>query len=226
MCLYVLVKSIGVLCVAGHNIDHPDQVKGSKLREKDGHLIKLKNANISSKLTGGESSEVYESVSPKNTNSVLGKRTEDGGASARSEVSDSKRGRYSSMKHAEDESGSGDLIDESTSIPSISQASKDRKPYLKFKIPKNSNNGSQNVSSNSNIGNQNTLPLPGKEEITYTRGQRSKRRRPAVGDEDAPQYREDNTIKDFTDANWILQKLGKDAAGKRVEVHQPSNNSW
>ncbi|CBI24915.3 unnamed protein product, partial [Vitis vinifera] len=28
------------------------------------------------------------------------------------------------------------------------------------------------------------------------------------------------------DANWILKKLGKDAIGKRVEVHQSSDNSW
>ncbi|KAF7831738.1 Histone-lysine N-methyltransferase 2B isoform A [Senna tora] len=28
------------------------------------------------------------------------------------------------------------------------------------------------------------------------------------------------------DANWILMKLGKEAIGKRVEVHQTSDNSW
>jgi hypothetical protein len=28
------------------------------------------------------------------------------------------------------------------------------------------------------------------------------------------------------EANWILKKLGYDAIGKRVEVHQPSDNSW
>ncbi|KAL0289756.1 UNVERIFIED_CONTAM: hypothetical protein Sangu_2603800 [Sesamum angustifolium] len=192
----------------GHKIDHTDQKKGPKLREKDSHLIKFKNANselsnISSKLTGGE--------------------FVDGSGS---EVPVSRRTKYSSMKPAEDSPISGDLIDDNSSMPSISQAStKDRKPFLKFKIPKNSNNGNQNVPSNFSTGTQNPLPLPGKEEITYTRGQRSKRRRPGQGDEDASQWRED-TMKDFTDANWILQKLGKDAAGKRVEVHQASNNSW
>ncbi|KAK6120811.1 hypothetical protein DH2020_045439 [Rehmannia glutinosa] len=223
-----------------HEFDRPDPstkfgdqkallscVKGSK-------LIKFKNANselsnISSKLTGGEFAEGHESVSPKNTFSVLGKRGTEDSASARSgsEVPVSRGNKYSSIKHAEEESISGDLIDDSSSIPSVPQdSSKDRKPFLKFKIPKNSNNGNQNVPSDSNTGNQNSLSLPGKDEITYTRGQRSKRRRPAVGDEDASQRREDNTIKDFTDANWILQKLGKDAAGKRVEIHQPSSNSW
>ncbi|XP_020553450.1 uncharacterized protein LOC105173340 isoform X2 [Sesamum indicum] len=217
----------------GHKIDHTDQKKGPKLREKDSHLIKFKNANselsiISSKLTGGEFADGYESVSPKNTYSILGKRGTEDSASVRSgsEVPVSRRTKYSSVKPAEDSPISGDLIDDNSSIPSISQAStKDRKPFLKFKIPKNSNNGNQNVPSSFSNVTQNPLPLPGKEEITYTRGQRSKRRRPGQGDEDASQWRED-TMKDFTDANWILQKLGKDAAGKRVEVHQASNNSW
>ncbi|KAJ6692081.1 PHD FINGER FAMILY PROTEIN [Salix purpurea] len=31
---------------------------------------------------------------------------------------------------------------------------------------------------------------------------------------------------EMIEANWILKKLGKDAIGKRVEVHQPSDNSW
>ncbi|KAL2514446.1 hypothetical protein Fot_28417 [Forsythia ovata] len=33
-------------------------------------------------------------------------------------------------------------------------------------------------------------------------------------------------MNEIMDANWILQNLGKDSAGKRVEIHQPSNNSW
>ncbi|KAH0639895.1 hypothetical protein KY290_037160 [Solanum tuberosum] len=35
-----------------------------------------------------------------------------------------------------------------------------------------------------------------------------------------------NTMDEFLEANWILQKLGKDAKGKRVEVHQSSDNTW
>ncbi|KAK6143165.1 hypothetical protein DH2020_023513 [Rehmannia glutinosa] len=190
-----------------HEFDRPDP--STKFGDQKGSkLIKFKNANselsnISSKLTGGEFAEGHESVSPKNTFSVLGKRGTEDSASARSgsEVPVSRGNKYSSIKHAEEESISGDLIDDSSSIPSVPQdSSKDRKPFLKFKIPKNSNNGNQNVPSDSNTGNQNSLSLPGKDEITYTRGQRSKRRRPA--------------------------KLGKDAAGKRVEIHQPSSNSW
>lgn len=209
--------------VAAYKTGHADRTKSSKLRNKEGHMIKLKNSNsepsnISSKLTGAEFSGGYESVSPKYLG--LGKRSiEDS-----SDVPVSKRSKHSSLKHAEDGSVSGDLIDDSSSIPSMS--TKDKKPFLKFKIPKNSSNGNQNVPSNVNTGSQNPLPLVVKDEITYTRGQRSKRKRPAPGDEDALQGREDSTVNDFADANWILQKLGKDAAGKRVEIHQPSNNAW
>lgn len=218
--------------VAAYTTDHADRAKGSKLRGKEGHMIKLKNSNsepsnISSKLTGGEFSEGCGSLSPKYLG--LGKRSTDDSASARSgsDVPVSKRSKRSSLMHAEDGSVSGDLIDDSSSIPSMSHASsKEHKPFLKFKIPKNSNNGNQNVPSNLNTGSQNPLPLVVKNEITYTRGQRSKRKRPALGDEDALLGREDGTVNDFVDANWILQKLGKDAAGKRVEIHQPSNNSW
>ncbi|KAL6565663.1 hypothetical protein OROHE_004718 [Orobanche hederae] len=207
--------------------EYSDQ-KGSK-------LIKLKNAsselpNTSSKLTGGEFADGYESISPRNTHSVLGKRSAEDSAYARSgsEIPISKRNRYSSVKDTENGSSSGNLVDESSSKPSASQAlSRDRKPSLKFKIPKNSNNGNQSVPSSMNSGIQNSLSLPGKEEITYTRGQRSKRRRATVDDEDGgSQWQEDNTMGDFSDANWILQKLGKDAAGKRVEIRQPSSNSW
>ncbi|GFP87768.1 histone-lysine n-methyltransferase 2b [Phtheirospermum japonicum] len=205
----------------GHKKDRTDQMKVSK-------LIKLKNS------ANPEPADGYESVSPKNTTiSVLGKRSAEDGASARSEseVPVSKRNKYPSIKHSEedDASISGNLVLDDNSSSVLRASSRDRKPSLKFKIPKTSNNGNQkNVPGNLSGGiNQNSLSLPGKEDITYTRGQRSKRRRPAGGDEDGgSQWGEDNTVKDFRDANWVLQRLGKDAAGKRVEIHQPSNNSW
>ncbi|KAL3815090.1 hypothetical protein ACJIZ3_016358 [Penstemon smallii] len=219
----------------GHTKESVDQVKSSKLRENDGHLIKLKNSspevsNTSSKLSGGKFADGYESKSPTNAHSLLGKRRIEDIESPRSEseVWVSKRNKYSSKKYSEDgPTVSGKLIDDNRSIMSISQASeKDRKPNLKFKIPKNPNNVNQISPSNLNSENHSPLPLPGKGDITYSKGQRSKRRRPTQDDEDASQWGEDNSMKDFMDANWILQKLGKDAAGKRVEIHQPFNDSW
>ncbi|KAL6560493.1 hypothetical protein OROGR_004052 [Orobanche gracilis] len=219
-----------------HEFVYRDDPTNEYSDQKGSKLIKLKNAssvlpNTSSKLTGGEFSDGYESISPRKTHSVLGKRSTEDIAYARSEseIPISKRNKYSSIKDAENGSISGNLVDESSSKPYASQSlSRDRKPSLKFKIPKNSNNENQSVPSSLNSGIQNSLSLPGKEEITYTRGQRSKRRRATVDDEDGgSQWHEDNTtMGDFTDANWILQKLGKDAAGKRVEIYQPSSNSW
>ncbi|XP_073143653.1 uncharacterized protein [Henckelia pumila] len=232
----------------GHH-SHIDQMKGSKLREKEGNLIKIKNTNskaskISSELTGGKFSHEDEPL--KNAHSVLGKRSIEDSASTRSgsDVLASQRNKFSSMKYTDDRPTVSVDLDNGNSSSMLNSAN-DHKPYLKFKIPNNSNTGHQNASNNSNQGlNQkersdgrvdvgqmiiqtpSPLPHPGKKEITYTRGQRSKRRRPATGDEDTSQWHEDNTLKEFTDANWVLQKLGKDAAGKRVEIHQPSNDSW
>ncbi|KAL3651879.1 hypothetical protein CASFOL_004881 [Castilleja foliolosa] len=203
----------------GHKTDLTEQVNDSR-------LIKLKNAN-------SEPADGYESVSPKNTTySVLGKRSGEYRASARSEseVPVSKRNKYLSIKQAEEDDASitGNLVLDDSSSNVLRAASRDHRPSLKFKIPKTSNNGDQkNVLANLSGGINQNSSLPGKEDITYTRGQRSKRRRPSGGAEDGgSQWGEDNTVKNFTDANWILQKLGKDAAGKRVEIHQPSNNSW
>ncbi|XP_076902134.1 uncharacterized protein LOC143556769 isoform X2 [Bidens hawaiensis] len=78
------------------------------------------------------------------------------------------------------------------------------------------------------------------------KGQRSKRKRPSpvmdvksvcvredeVTDGKSVSVREDEGASrsygddEIMDANWIIQKLGKDAIGKKVEVHQRSNSTW
>ena len=66
------------------------------------------------------------------------------------------------------------------------------------------------------------------------KGQRSKRKRPSPfkekttfnESEGVSQSRQDSAMDGIMDANWILMKLGTDAIGKRVEVHQTSDNSW
>lgn len=213
-------------------MNHAGHMKSSKFQEKEGPLMKFKNvnseaSNTSSKHAGGFS-KVFESDNPQGTHSLLGKRGREDGASARRglDVPVTRRNKYSSIKSEDDvPTMSRELVEENSSFPPMSQAfSEGHKPHLIFRIPRNSNMGNQNDQSNSSNGN--SLRLSGKEDITYTRGQRSKRRRPALGDGDTSEPHEDNTIKEFTDANWILQKLGKDAAGKRVEIHQSSNNTW
>uniref|UniRef100_A0A803NBN8 PHD-type domain-containing protein n=1 Tax=Chenopodium quinoa TaxID=63459 RepID=A0A803NBN8_CHEQI len=72
------------------------------------------------------------------------------------------------------------------------------------------------------------------EERGSVKGQRSKRKRPSPlvekpkhhEQEDVTESQDDNLMNEIMDANWILKKLGKDAIGKRVEVHQSSDNSW
>ena len=74
------------------------------------------------------------------------------------------------------------------------------------------------------------------EDENPVKGQRSKRKRPSTTEKvDAGSGEEEKSATHhlktpLTDqemeANWILQKLGKNAIGKRVEVHRSSDNSW
>lgn len=96
---------------------------------------------------------------------------------------------------------------------------KDPKPLLKFKFKKPS-------TENQNSANQ-------EEEKSSIKGQRSKRKRPSpfveklsISGVDGTQAQQEILMDEIMDANWILKKLGKDAIGKRVEVHQQSDNSW
>ena len=80
---------------------------------------------------------------------------------------------------------------------------------------------------------QSSWAAQGVEEKNTVKGQRSKRTRPliekSIGNQDheSPvQQSAKKLLDEVMDANWILQKLGKDAIGKRVEVHKPSDNSW
>ncbi|CAI0393841.1 unnamed protein product [Linum tenue] len=92
---------------------------------------------------------------------------------------------------------------------------KDSKFSLKLKIKK---------PSLENQSSQNAPP----EEKTAIRGQRSKRKRSSAFAEKAPLNEDETVVQDseMLEASWILKKLGKDAIGKRIEVHQPSESSW
>ncbi|XP_047321868.1 uncharacterized protein LOC124925807 [Impatiens glandulifera] len=98
---------------------------------------------------------------------------------------------------------------------------KEPKPLLKLKF------------KNPYLENQSSWSSHGEDEKSSVKGQRSKRKRPLImekpvemGDEQDSQTHGDSSMNEIMDANWILQKLGKDAIGKRVEIHQPSDNSW
>ncbi|KAG0487265.1 hypothetical protein HPP92_009360 [Vanilla planifolia] len=100
----------------------------------------------------------------------------------------------------------------------ISASHRDSKPLLKLKFK---NPYLEHKSSWASQGEENSV-----------KGQRSKRKRPSVekidcqDDEGQEQQQDRNKIDDAVDANWILQKLGKDAIGKKIEVYQKSDDSW
>ncbi|XP_075100123.1 uncharacterized protein LOC107785682 [Nicotiana tabacum] len=214
----------------GHKVDHMDQIKGQNPRGKESHLIKIKK--VSSEAThlpakvGGKFADVSGPIPPVKTFGILGKRSNDGNVIARAgaEVPATRGNKLASSKYAEAGPAScDDLNDEKVSTPSVSNSTrKDPKPLLKLKF-KNPYHESQNAWAS-----------PGEEEKSMVKGQRSKRKRPPAfgekastkADDNSSQWYEDSTMDEFMDANWILQKLGKDAKGKRVEVHHPSDNTW
>lgn len=104
--------------------------------------------------------------------------------------------------------------------------SSDPKPLLKLKFK---NPYFEQKSSWASAG-----PKEVEEEKTpIVKGQRSKRKRPSssngkfeVNREEETNHGTNEASADVVDAEWILKKLGRDAIGKRVEVHEGSVNSW
>ncbi|XP_015062920.1 histone-lysine N-methyltransferase 2D-like isoform X2 [Solanum pennellii] len=214
----------------GHKMNHMDQIKGQNHRGKESNLMKIKKVspegtNLPAEV-GGKFADGSGPYPPLKTFDILGKRSNDGSVitRARVEAHATRDNKLTSVKHAEAEPASfDDLIDKKNSTPSVSNsARKDPKPLLKLKF-KNPCHESPNA-----------LASPGEEHKSVVKGQRSKRKRaPAFGeksstraDENLSQQYEDNTMDEFLDANWILQKLGKDAKGKRVKIHHSSDNTW
>lgn len=149
----------------------------------------------------------------------------------RLEVSDSKPKRYESVPSensrvllgktsmGESTIGEGNENNHSQTPAFPNSHPRDTKPLLKLKF------------KNPYLENQSAWVPHSEEEKSSVKGQRSKRKRPEKNlvkeDEEVANLHQDSSINnDFMDANWIIQKLGKDAVGKRVEVHQQSDNSW
>lgn len=195
-------------------------MKGPKLRGKEGNLIKIRKtgteaSDLPPKISGERFPDATESVSAVITRSSLGKRgLEDSTAALRVNTTDLPVTRGSKLSSV--------MNDDSNRTPSASHSQKEPK-LLKFKFKNPITDGHSSWT-------------PKEEERSSVKGQRSKRKRPSPlqekasnkgdGGDGAPPSYDDNSMDEIMDANWILQKLGKDAIGKRVEVHQPSDNSW
>ncbi|CAH8384740.1 unnamed protein product [Eruca vesicaria subsp. sativa] len=98
---------------------------------------------------------------------------------------------------------------------------KDSRPLLKLKI-KTHNPESQE---------QREAPRIVYERSKSGKGHRSKRKRSAEKsgfneDEDVSLSREESALDEMLDASWILKKLGKDAKGKKVQIHEATDDSW
>ncbi|XP_010558903.1 PREDICTED: histone-lysine N-methyltransferase 2C-like [Tarenaya hassleriana] len=101
---------------------------------------------------------------------------------------------------------------------------KEARPLLKFKLRKPNPDGQMTSQ----------IPHSEDEKLSSAKGQRSKRKRPSPlmdkytlkENEDASHSHLESPSDEMMDANWILKKLGKDSIGKRVEIHQGSDNSW
>ncbi|XP_031273749.1 uncharacterized protein LOC116132240 isoform X1 [Pistacia vera] len=208
----------------GDRVDHTGNSRGLKISGRDGNVIKFGKvrqeiSEPNTKTGRGSGADGFET---ENMRLSLGKRNKDGSratAGSAGEVA-SVRGDKLSGKQLE---GRSDALGESNDdTPILHSLPKDFKPSLKLKFRKPS------------LENQNIQASQLEEEKSSIKGQRSKRRRPSPftdkssfnEDEDASQSNQDSLMDEIMDANWILKKLGKDAIGKRVEVQQPSDNSW
>ncbi|CAI0404675.1 unnamed protein product [Linum tenue] len=186
----------------GGRVDQSGQVRILKFARRGSSLIKL------GKVKGApEGNPKLERDNGSHTSaSSLG---------CASEVPTLKNDKAPQGKQSERPVTNTETNDDSGGTTASLSLPKDSKFSLKLKIKKPSldNQSSQN-------------PLP--EEKATIRGQRSKRKRSSAFAEKAP-LNEDKTVvqdSEMLEASWILKKLGNDAIGKRIEVHQPSESSW
>ncbi|XP_042515527.1 uncharacterized protein LOC122089859 [Macadamia integrifolia] len=216
----------------GEKHDTPDELKGSKRRGRDHSLIKLGKvepdvSNLKPIAGEGKIAEGYESTGAIRTRVLLGKRSTERSVATLEPLNEASTLRDVVPARKQQSKGTPNKRDERQNLSAVTSTvsdslPKDPKPLLKLKF------------KNPYFENRSSWTPKGEEEKSSVKGQRSKRKRPSPlmdkglirEDGGMPQYHQDNPIDEAIDANWILKKLGKDAIGKRVEVHQPSGNSW
>ncbi|XVE76735.1 hypothetical protein DITRI_Ditri13aG0005200 [Diplodiscus trichospermus] len=216
----------------GDRVDHSTKSRGVKTAGREGNLIKFGKIRpeipeLRSKFGAANSSGGYGIVPPEQARVESGKRSIDGSrlaAAPSAEVSTQRGGKVMSGKQLEDRADTyGESNEGYGRMPLLNSLPKDPKPSLKFKLKK------------PNLENQNSQ-VRSEEEKSSIKGQRSKRKRPSPfmekslfnedEDLDVTQAHQDSLMDGMMDASWILKRLGKDAIGKKVEIHQASDNSW
>ncbi|XP_062174308.1 uncharacterized protein LOC133879664 [Alnus glutinosa] len=209
----------------GDRTDSFGQLKLLKVGGKEGNLLKLGKvrpevSDVNPKFRRGSSADAHETITQEHTRISLGKRNSEGNMAADGSLGEVRGSKevWGKLSDSRPEMYN-EANDDYGQTPGSQSLPKDSKPLLKFKFKKPT------------LENQNS-PHP-EEEKSSVKGQRSKRRRPSPLEkssfnevEDMAVSHQDNLMDEIMDANWILKKLGKDAIGKRVEVHQSSDNSW
>ncbi|XP_019159580.1 PREDICTED: uncharacterized protein LOC109156171 isoform X1 [Ipomoea nil] len=190
--------------------DSLDQTRDQKVRGKEGRLIKIKNATP----------EVAADATAKSGIKIaVGRRSNEAAVRTATEVPAATRGgsKLASTRHSGDGPSSGDDFHEDRDNTHPATHSKGSRTLLKLKFKNPYSDGPSAWAPSTD------------DEKCLIKGQRSKRKRPPPFGEKTSANAEthkDNSFDELMDANWILQKLGKDAVGKRVEVHEPSDNTW
>ncbi|GMH04410.1 hypothetical protein Nepgr_006249 [Nepenthes gracilis] len=211
------------------NLDGGHKDDSLKHKDRGGNLIKLgkgrsEDSDLNPRSDRGNCADGNGLHSPVNTGILYGKRSNEvSTASVGLQANVPEGGKASLRKHDSKPDISVKSNKNGSQVASVSEATPtESKPLLKLKF-KNPYQGSWAPN--------------GEEEKGSVKGQRSKRRRPFFAgklklhededeDEDVTERHQDDLMGEVMDANWILRKLGKDAVGKRVEVHQSSDNSW
>ncbi|CAN7118540.1 unnamed protein product [Brassica rapa subsp. narinosa] len=98
---------------------------------------------------------------------------------------------------------------------------RDSRPLLKLKIKKH----------NPESQEQREAPRIVYERSKSRKGHRSKRKRGSPPTDEKSGFNEDEDVslsreESLLDASWILKKLGEDAKGKKVQIHDDSDDSW
>ncbi|KAJ6299407.1 hypothetical protein OIU76_020384 [Salix suchowensis] len=213
----------------GDGVDHSEQKRGLiKFARREGNLIKFgkvkaEASNLNLKSDAGNHFDAYEATPLDHARVTSSKRSLEGSRAAvgaAGEVPMLRNDRLSLGKQSEARLDTHtESNDDSGDTPILHSLPKDSKLSLKLKIKK------------PNLENQSSQILLHEEEKSSIRGQRSKRKRASTFTEKTMNNEDEDMSESHLDsemmeANWILKKLGKDAIGKRVEVHQPSDNSW
>lgn len=199
--------------IAGYKVDGAHEIRG---KPRDRNIIKLGKGK--SEVSGPQSHKGNGLFGLERTHIMSSKRSNEASAATEGLSMGEKISLRKHPENRQDITGDSNKSNQPAS-PALDASLKDSRPLLrlKFKTPYPS----------SWVPNS-------EEERGSVKGQRSKRKRPSPliekpkhhEQEDVTESQDDNLMNEIMDASWILKKLGKDAMGKRVEVHQPSDNSW